>query len=294
MHLDYDNPAQWLAHRFACDAEARHDEIEHKFLDFFRQHQTSLKIVDIGSGTGANVRYYFDKIPHAQEWTLIEQSTYLLEECRHSLSAFAQEHNYSWQAQGDAFLLTDTEEKTATIKLVPGRLEHIEQLTDLPHTDVVTANAVFDLLSFEQFDALVSTLARHDVCLLATLNYYETSFLPFSDQDHRFTHWYHMHMKRPQPMGIAMGPDCSAEMLDLLAQHHMMIEQEGSQWHLKKCDLTMHRYILHFMKQAISELSLSQEEQRDFNAWLDRKKELCRQRELEIIIDHSDIFACPR
>ena len=293
MHLDYDNPTQWLAHRFAYDAQARHPEIEHKFLAFFEQHQTALKAVDVGSGTGANVRYYFDRIPHAQEWTLIEQSSGLLDECRRTLVAFAQEHDYDWQSQGNIFLLTDAE-KTATITLVQGSIAHIEQLIDLTQTDVVTANAVFDLLSFEQFDTLVSTLAKHDVCLLATLNYYETSLLPFSEQDHRFIGWYHMHMKRPQPMGIAMGPDCSEEMLDLLAQHHMMIEQESSQWHLKRCDITMHRYLLHFVEHAVAELSLSSEEQRDFATWLVDKKELCRRRELEIIIDHSDIFAYPR
>ena len=294
MHLDYDNPTQWLAHRFACDAQARHHEIEHKFLAFFEQHQTALKVVDVGSGTGANVRYYFDRIPHTQEWTLIGQSTQLLDEGVNSLSAFAQENDYGWQHQSNnTFVLTDAE-KTATIKLVSGSIEHIEQLADLPQADIVTANAVFDLLSFEQFDALVEKLAQHDVCLLATLNYYETSFLPFFKEDHRFLRWYHMHMKRPQPMGIAMGPDCSEEMLDLLAQHHMMIEQEGSQWHLKKCDSTMHRYLLHFIEHAIAELSLSPEEKQDFDAWINKKKDLCRQRELEIIVDHSDIFAYPR
>ena len=293
MHLNYDDPAQWLAHRFACDAEARHPEIEHKFLSFFEQHQTALHVVDVGSGTGANLRYYFDRIPHTQTWTLIEQSSHLLGECRHSLATFAQKHGYGWHPQGDTFLLTDAG-KTAAITLIQGSIDRIEQLVDLPQADVVTANAVFDLLSFEQFDALVSTLAQHDVCLLATLNYYETSFLPFSERDHQFVDWYHMHMKRPQPMGIAMGPDCSEEMLDLLAQHHMLIEQESSQWHLKKGECTLHRYLLHFMEQAIAELSLSPEEQRDFEAWLTRKKELCRQRELEIIVDHSDIFAYPQ
>ena len=293
MQLNYDDLIQWLAHRYACDAEARHPEIEHKFLAFFEQHQTALKVVDVGSGTGANVRYYFDHIPHAQEWTLIEQNGSLRDECRRSLAAFAKEQGYDWQERDDTFRLADAQ-KTATIRLVPGRIEHIEQLADLSQTDVVTANAVFDLLSYEHFDTLVGTLARHNVCLLATLNYYETSFLPFSEEDYRFTRWYHLHMKRPQPTGIAMGPDCSEEMLDVLAEHHMMIEQEGSQWHLKQHATTMHHYLLHFIEHAVAELSLSTDEQHDFDAWLSHKKTLCRQRKLEIIVDHSDIFAYPR
>ena len=293
MHLNYDDPVQWLAHRFACDAAARHHEIERKFLAFFERHQTSLKVVDVGSGTGANFRYYFDRIPHQQTWTLIEQDSNLIKACRICLEKFAHERGYGWQPQDDAFLLTASE-KTATINIVQGSLEYLEQLADLRQTDVVTANAVFDLLSFEQFDTLVRKLAQHEVCLLATLNYYETSFLPFSQQDHRFLRLYHMHMKRPQVFGIAMGPDCSEEMLDLLAQHHMMIEQEGSQWHLKKHHTTMHHYLLHFIEHAVAELNLSLEEKQAFDSWLNDKKKLCRERELEIIIDHSDIFAYPR
>ena len=293
MQLNYDDLIQWLAHRFTCDAEARHPGIEHQFLAFFEQHQTPLKVVDVGSGTGANVRYYFDRIPHEQEWILIEQNEQLRDECCRSLVAFAQERGYHWQQQDGTFLLTD-DQKTATVQLMSGRIEHIEQLADLARTDVVTANAVFDLLSFEQFDTLVGKLVQHEVCLLATLNYYETSFLPFSEEDHRFMRWYHMHMKRPQPTGIAMGPDCSEEMLDLLAQHHMMIEQEGSQWHLKKNATTMHHYLLHFIEHAVAELSLSADEQRDFDTWLTHRKSLCRQRQLEIIVDHSDIFAYPQ
>ena len=293
MHLNYDDPTQWLAHRFACDAEARHPEIEHKFLSFFEQHQTPLKLVDVGSGTGANVRYYFDRIPHQQEWILVEQDARLRDDCRQSLAHFAEQRGYDWQPQNDTFQLTDGQ-KTATVTFVPGHIERIEQLVDLSQTDVVTANAVFDLVPFEQFDALVGKLVQHDVCLLATLNYYETSFLPFSEHDHRFVGWYHMHMKRPQPMGIAMGADCSEEMLDLLAQHHMMIEQEGSQWHLKKNATTMHHYLLHFIEHAVAELNLSADEQQDVERWLEHKKKLCRERELEIIVDHSDIFAYPR
>ena len=95
-------------------------------------------------------------------------------------------------------------------------------------------------------------------------------------------------------MGIAMGPDCSEEMLDLLAQHHMMIEQEGSQWHLKRRDTTMHHYLLHFIEHAVAELSLSQQEKQEFDAWLREKRELCHRRALEIIVDHCDIFAYPR
>lgn len=293
MQLNYDDLIQWLAHRFACDAEARNHEIEHKFLAFFEQHQTALKVVDVGSGTGANFKYYFSRIPHQQEWILIEQNGDLIEACRAGLQTFANEKGYNCQVQAKLLTITDSG-KTATVWVMQGSVDHLEQLTDLPRTDVVTANAVFDLLSYEQFDTLVGKLARHDVCLLATLNYYETSFLPFSEKDHRFMRWYHMHMKRPQPFGIAMGPDCSKEMLDLLTQHHMMIEQEGSQWHLKKSHTTMHHYLLHFIEHALAELNLSPEEKQDFSAWLDYRKKLCRARELEIIIDHSDIFAYPR
>ena len=293
MHLDYDDPIQWLSHRFACDAAARHAATERQFLDFFAQHQTTLRLVDLGSGTGANFRYYFERIPHPQSWTLIEQDPALSEACRVSLRQFADERGYTWEEE-DGQLRINKPGQTATVSLVSGRIEQVEQLTDLTQTDAITANAVFDLLSFEQFDTLVGKLIQYEVCLLATLNYYETSFLPFAEEDHRFLRLYHTHMKRPQPFGMAMGADCSEEMLDLLEQHPMAVAQGGSQWHLKKHHSTMHHYLLHFMENALHELNLSAAERQGFDQWFEEKRQLSRERKLEIIVDHSDIFAYPR
>ena len=290
MHLDYNDPISWLNHRYACDAQARNPYIEEKFLSFFRQHESVLHITDVGAGTGANLCYYFDKLKHQQEWTLLEQNSSLTQACRKRLRNFAEQNGYYWEEQeNEAQLIADS--KRALIRFVTGNLDHIEQCTDLEKADVVVGNAFFDLISFDQFDAFIGKLVDHNVSLLATLNYYETSFYPFYEEDHQIMRWYHMHMKRPQPFGIGMGADCCEEMLDLLAQHHMMIEQESSQWHLKRGNTTMQHYILHFIEHALSELSLTEEERAIFQRWLTKRKEQLHDRTLEIIIDHSDIFA---
>ena len=290
MYLDYNDPISWLDHRYACDVQARNPHIEENFLSFFRPHESVLHITDVGAGTGANVCYYFDKLKHQQEWTLIEQNGTLLQACRERLRTFAEKQQYFWEEQEhEAQLIADS--KKALIRFIPGNVDNIEQLTDLEQADVVMGNAFFDLISFDQFDALIGKLVKHHVSLLATLNYYETSFYPFCEEDHQMMRWYHMHMKRPQPFGISMGANCSEEMLDLLAQHHMLIEQEASQWHLKRGNTTMQHYILHFIEHALSELSLMEEEREVCHRWMAKRKEQLQNRTLEIIIDHSDIFA---
>ncbi len=290
MHLNYDDPIAWLDHRYTCDVQARNASIEKKFVSFFNPHESVLHITDVGAGTATNVCYYFDKLKHQQEWTLIERYDFLLQAARERLRKLAEQQGYLWDEQSDRVQLIDNN-KRATIRFVNGDVEHLEELTDMEQTDVLVANAFYDLISFDQFDALIGKIARHNIAFLSTLNYYETSFYPFQEEDHQVMRWYHMHMKRPQPFGIAMGADCCEEMLDLLTQHHLMIEQESSQWHLKRSNTTMQHYILHFIEIALAELNLTFEEQDLFSQWLKTRKKQLHDRSLEIIVDHNDIFA---
>ncbi|MFP4090101.1 MAG: hypothetical protein ACLFUB_01765 [Cyclobacteriaceae bacterium] len=291
MHINYNDPVQWLSHRYPCDTAARNPEIEKKCLDYFKD-KSVLKVVDVGAGTGNNFQYYFSKFNQQQHWTLLEQDEALIEACRHSLMAYCEKHEYEVRQEKNG-LQIKFDGRSAEVVFCRGKLQQIEKCVDLKQTDLVTANAVFDLLSFEDFEEFVIKLTAWNVCLMATLNYYETSFLPFSEEDGRFINYYHTHMLRPQPDGIAMGPNCSEEMLDLLSRHQMLIEQEASQWHLKKYDTTMHHYILHFFDHALRELNLSPHEQEEVEAWLRSKRRLSDQHQLEIIVDHSDIFAYP-
>ncbi|WPP51644.1 hypothetical protein [Catalinimonas niigatensis] len=291
MHINYNDPVLWLDHRYACDAEARNANIEKKFLAYFNE-ANSLAIVDAGAGTGSNFQYYFDKLPNHQEWTLLDCEHNVLKSCQEKLMGFAQKHNYRLE-ENNGLLSIHSGDKKAHIRFAHGGLEEIEQHTDLKKIDVITANALFDLLSYDQFDTFACKLSAYNVCLMATLNYYETSFLPFSEEDGRFIRYFHTHMTRPQAFGAAMGPNCTEEMLDLLAEHQMMVEQEGSQWHLKRYDSTMQHYLLHFFEHAVRDLSLSASEIEDLEVWLEKKKQMCRDHQLEIIVDHSDIFAYP-
>ena len=291
MHIDYNDPVVWLEHRYPCDVEARNANIEKKFLEYFSQRER-LRIMDAGSGTGSNFRYYFSKLPEQQEWVLLEQDAKLLEACRERLTSFAQENQYQLERKTDGYLIKSGR-KQANIRFLQGKLEDVKTLTDLEQLDVITANALFDLVSYEQFDAFAAQIACYQVCLMASLNYYETSFLPFSSIDGRFLQYFHTHMTRPQDFGEAMGPNCTEEMLDLLAAHEMKCEQEGSQWHLKRYDTTMQHYILHFMEHAIRDLNLSEKEIEEMESWLENKQQMSRDHQLEIIVDHSDIFAYP-
>jgi len=292
MHINYNDPYIWLDHRYAFDAEARNPSIEKKFIKYFSERE-SIHILDAGAGTGNNFKYYFEKLPNQkQSWVLLEQEAGSIEQCRKRLQRFAEKKGYELETTDDRFLLK-AEGKLAQIQFEQGNLQDIKAHVDMETLDVVTANALFDLVSYEQFDHFAAQLTCYQVCLLATLNYYETSFLPFSEEDGRFVRFFHTHMMRPRDFGQGMGPNCSEEMLELLVAHEMKVEQEESRWHLKRYDTTMQHYILHFFEQAIRDLSLSDSELRDTDQWISTKKEMSQSHTLEIIVDHSDIFAYP-
>ena len=292
MHLDYNDPVEWLAHRYKCDEDARNKHIEKQFVQYFSDRK-ELNLLDAGAGTGNNFRYYFERLNNQrQSWTLLEHDPDIINACRTQLKRFAKNKGYKIE-QGQDSITVKSNTKQAHINFVEGKLDDIQQIVDMESLDTVTANALFDLVTYDQFDVFASKLACYQVCLLATLNYYETSFLPFSEADARYIRYFHMHMTRPQSFGAAMGPNCSGEMIDLLAAHEMKTDHEASQWHLKRYDTTMQHYILHFFEHAIRDLNLSKTEIIDLKAWIDQKKEASQQHKLEIVVDHSDIFAYP-
>src|SRR5437667_8120855 len=71
----------WLALREPADAAARSASLTRRIATEIECHRP-LRIVDLGAGTGSNVRYLTSRLPRPQHWLLVDRDTALLEGAR--------------------------------------------------------------------------------------------------------------------------------------------------------------------------------------------------------------------
>ena len=111
--------AEWLALREPADIAARSAAVTSFVTGTFAQH-SSVRIVDLGSGTGSNVRYLSRHLPQGQHWQLVDNDATLLDAARSLLSI-------------------DVETRVADLRHLDASLFVASQL--------VTASALLDLVS---------------------------------------------------------------------------------------------------------------------------------------------------
>ena len=76
-----DSLSNWLALREPADVAARSALLTREVVDAIgRRHP--LSVLDLGAGTGSNVRYLADRLPAPQRWLLVDRDPTLLADMR--------------------------------------------------------------------------------------------------------------------------------------------------------------------------------------------------------------------
>lgn len=146
--------ADWLSLREPADLRARNTELAAK-VSAYLAGQEPLRIVDLGAGTGANLRASAGLFPQDQHWHLLDHAPDLIAAARRALTDWA-----DWAQPRPDGLDLRKDGRSITVSFV---------LTDLarslagisaaaPH--LVTASAFFDLASARFVEALAAECAR--------------------------------------------------------------------------------------------------------------------------------------
>ena len=276
----------WLKERFRYDNAARNQEVEKYFLHHFRNHE-KLNIVDIGSGTGANCLYFIERLFKNQTWTLVEKDEALCEATIDRIGRFLQDYNFFYTFENNVFRIKAWESRVK-ITILNASFFELKNIIDLEEIDIVMAAAVFDVLTFGQFEKAVSPILENKIPIFSTMNYHAMRFQPITPLDLKYVNAYEDHMLREQKEGRAMGPECSKLMEAFFKNNNLNIVKGKSQWKLNNQARKMHGFILGFMEKSIKgNLENGSEE---FDHWLLEKREISKGRELEIEVDHVDYF----
>lgn len=233
VHPDACFDASWLDLRRAADSAARVPDLEARAARWLRQRQASappgctLRLLDLGSGSGANPRHLAPRLPGPQQWTLID----------HDVGLLARAH--------DACVgLRDAEGASVTVITRTLDLSRLDPTT-LAGADLVCASALLDLVDAAWLEQLADACAAADSALLVTLSVDGTwRFLPdasmsanragWTDADDAFVRSaFNDHQRRDKGLGAALGPDAVPALRARLQQRGFDLHQSPSPWRLR-------------------------------------------------------------
>ena len=223
--------AEWLALREPADHRARNPEVLQALHETCGSRD-QIQVVDLGCGTGSNLRAVAPLLAGRQLWRLVDNDPMLLDTARRCLADWADEATSREQG-----LRLEKSGQVITVTLVQADLAAgIEEALG-PAPDLVTAAALFDLVSPEWIERFTTALAARNAVLYAALTYNgEERWDPPHKADDAILSAFHAHQGRDKGFGPSAGPGAAPLLQDALHARRYRTHMGDSSWHLGSAD----------------------------------------------------------
>jgi SAM-dependent methyltransferase len=259
-------PADWLTLREPADHAARSEPLVDRLRDWCRNRE-SLRIVDLGAGTGSNLRYLAPRLPVAQHWTLVDHDPELL-----------------------ALASVPAGVPPTTLRSVCADLGEWALAAAAP--ELVTASALLDLVSGQWLDRLVRECVHHRAAALLVLSYDGNVTWTTPDPDDAFVHAaVNDHQARDKGLGAALGPLASAVAAERFRAAGYRVWAEPSPWQMDAGALALAEQLIAGWVEAAAE-QLPEAAVRIRN-WGTRRLHDLRTGRTNLRVGHRDLLALP-
>ena len=157
--------ADWLALRELADHRSRNVKLSHALAKYFEGWRP-VTVIDMGCGTGSNLRATAPLLGPEQIWTLVDYDPLLLDAARERLQAWA-----DGAAEKDGALVLFKGAKRITVSF--RRADLSKELDDVlaPGANLVTASALFDLVSEDFLAKLITAVTARKAAFYTVLTY---------------------------------------------------------------------------------------------------------------------------
>ena len=289
----------WLALREGADANARSSALLPALRLWLRAqlpaNDTTINILDLGCGTGSNLRWLCPRLTRPQHWTLLDNDPQLLAHADRALQKWA---NLPVQSGGGNVLQL---KNTASATLIRADLNGVdlsradlnEQIPSLDDTHLLSASALLDLVSGRWLSMLVKQAAQRDIGLLFALNYDgRMRFTPAHPADAMIRDALNRDQLTDKGFGPALGPGCVAALHGACLTHSYRIDQWRSDWHLGADEHALHlRLVDDFASIAERQMGATAAALGAIQAW--RRWRRAHIDESTLRIGHVDVLALP-
>jgi SAM-dependent methyltransferase len=275
--------AQWLALREPADHRARDRTLQNKVCEQLanvaRTEQRAVRLIDLGCGSGSNLRALATSLPEQQHWTLVDYDPLLLAAARAALIAWADE------VINDSTSLTLRKNN----KILEIEFSQVDLARDIERVlawpaDVITAAAFFDLVAESWLVRFCQALRT----TLYTVLTYDGSeqWLPPHSADSAMLKAFHAHQKTDKGFGVAAGPDATSAMQRELTARGFQVTLASSPWKIDQTEAAFIHALATGSAAAVRETGLLNE--LEVNQWL-----TARMSAQHCMVGHWDILATP-
>lgn len=263
--------AAWLRLREPADHRSRAAELVGPLRDAWRERGWS-RVLDLGGGTGSNVRYLADRLPEPGSWIVLDHDPSLLRQVRAP--------------------------EAGRVRRVAGDLRELAPAL-IRGADLVTASALLDLVSEAWLRRVVEACRSASAGALFALTY--AGVFRWSDargRDDRslarteavVRRGVNRHQLRDKGLGPALGPAAAPVAEALLRAAGYATSLRSSPWRLGPGDAELARALLDGWEAAALEVLPDQE--RRIRGWARRRREATRG-DFTLSVAHLDLLALP-
>jgi SAM-dependent methyltransferase len=265
--------AAWLALREGVDHRSRAAGLLAPLRAWWTARRAAA-VLDLGCGTGSNLRYLAPKLPGRQTWTLVDH---------------------------DAGLLARVEAPSADVNVLPVRADLADVGPwELAGVDLVTASALLDLVSRSWLAALVDSCADARCGVLFALTYDGTIDWLGRDADagagsDPLDAWVrdavNRHQRRDKGLGLALGPTAGPVAEALFRARSYRTWLLPSPWRLGPGDAELaHRLVTGWSSAALEERPEAADAVRN---WGERRTWSVGREGFGLVVGHLDLLALP-
>lgn len=223
--------AEWLCLREAADHRSR-DAGLLATLAAALGASGEPEIVDLGCGTGSNLRATAPALGARQSWTLVDYDERLLAAAREQLGIWADRA----ETRSDGLVL----HKGGRTIRVGFRKADLSRELDLAlgaSPDLVTASALFDLCSAEFIAAFARAVAARRTVFYTVLTYNGLqTWTPAHAADAAMRDAFHAHQITDKGFGRAAGPDAPRRIAEAFGAAGYRIQEADTPWLLGEAD----------------------------------------------------------
>jgi len=218
---------EWLALREPVDHRSR----DAGLTSALQHHMGAIsepRVIDLGCGTGSNLRATAPLLGQRQSWTLVDYDPRLLEAARVRLAAWADR-------------VTDSRVGVILHKgphEIAVRFRQANLVRDLDAAlgdaaDLVTASALFDLCSASFIERLAAAVAARNAAFYTVLTYDGVqTWTPAHPADADMRDAFIAHQQTDKGFGVAAGPDAPGCLANAFEAAGYTVSEGDSPWQL--------------------------------------------------------------
>ncbi|PYR37993.1 MAG: SAM-dependent methyltransferase [Acidobacteria bacterium] len=288
--------AEWLALREPADVAAR-DGRAQRLAGTVAQicaRGDLLRVLDLGAGTGSNLRYTLDRVTdryERQEWLLVDHDAELLTRALAITSSWGASRGFGIGARASApwDLVLEREGRTCLVGVRQLDIRSVGAWEELvPAGSLVTASALLDLVSDDWLARVTSLCRKRNAAVLFALTYDgRLRCFPPEPEDGTIQDLVNRHQRTDKGFGRALGPEATSCAERRLAQLGYWVEREPSDWMISGHSPELQRQLVEGWVRASIEMEPAMKG--TIQRWCNRRLRDLAEGDSRILVGHQDL-----